>query len=255
MISDNNDQARDDVNYSDTPIKAAEPSRVFAYGIDLDEMANAGLQFGHRTSNYHPKMKPYIQAIRNSVRIINLEKTGEKLEEAFKYMESVVKEKKTLVVVGTKVQHKDLTKAFAVECGFSYVENRWLGGTFTNIETIKKRIAYLKDMITKRESGELGKYTKKEQAKFAKQIQKMETLFGGLRAMDKLPDVILVLDMKKEEGAIREAKKMGVKIIAICDANVDPTLADYPIPANDDAISSVKYILDKMKEVVLKAKS
>jgi small subunit ribosomal protein S2 len=254
-MNDNDDQTTKDSAQSDTPLSPVEPSRVFNYGINIDDMTNAGLHFGHRTSNYHPKMMPYIQTIRNSVRIINLNKTGEKLEEAIRYIQALVKEKKSLVIIGTKIQHKELTKAFAVDCGFSYVENRWLGGTFTNIETIKKRILNLKDLIAKKESGELVKYTKKEQAQFGKEIHRMETLFGGLRLMDKLPDAIFVLDMKKEAGAVKEARKMGVKIIAICDANVDPTLADYPIPANDDAVSSVKYILDKIKEEVLKAKN
>jgi len=135
-----------------------------------------------------------------------------------------------------------------------YVAERWLGGTFTNFEVIKKRIEHFKDLEKKKTEGELEKYPKIEKAKIDRELRNLEIKFGGIKNLEKLPDAIFVLDMKKDAAAVKEAKMKGIKVIGIADTNVDPTLADFPIPANDDAISSVKYILDKVKEVILKTK-
>ncbi len=230
-------------------------SRIYGFGINLEEMAQAGVHFGHRASNCHPKMKPYFQTVRNGVAIINLEKSAEKLEEALKFIEKIISESKTLLLVGTKIQVKDLVKTIAVDCGLPYVENRWLGGTFTNFDVMRKRVAYLKDLEAKKESGELAKYTKKEQAKINKKILDLEAKFGGIKELEQLPEAVFVVDMKKDASTVKEAQTKKVKIISICDANVNPSLADYPIPANDDAVSSVKYILEKLKEVITKTKN
>ena len=223
--------------------------------LDTEEMARAGLHFGHRTSRVHPKMMPYLAGVKNTIHIIDLEKTKEKLAEALKFIQQLISENKILLIVGTKVQVKDLVKSMAQELALPCVTERWLGGTFTNFEIIKKRIEYFKDLERKKKEGELEKYTKKERAKIDQELRNLEIKFGGIKNMERLPDVILVLDMKKDDLAIKEARMKGIKIIAISHSNTDPTLADYPIPANDDAISSVKYILDKIKEVILKAKS
>lgn len=225
------------------------------FGINTDEMAEAGLHFGHRISRIHPKMKPYIHGARNTVHIIDLEQTAEKFKEALVFIKKLISENKVLLFIGTKVQVKDLVKDTAEECELPYVNDRWLGGTFTNYNTIKKRIEYFKDLEKKRETGELGKYTKKERADIDKELKKLEIKFGGIKNLEKIPDAIFVLDMRKDALAIKEARKKGVRVIGIADTNVDPTLADYSIPANDDAISSVKYILEKVKEVILKSKS
>jgi small subunit ribosomal protein S2 len=222
--------------------------------IDTEEMARAGLHFGHRTSNINPKMKPYIYGTRNSVYVIDLEKTAEKLKEALNFIQEIIFEGKILLLVGTKIQVKEVLKNTAEECGLPYVSERWLGGTFTNFETIKKRIDYFKDLEDKRKSGELEKYTKKEKANFDREIKGLEMRFGGIKTLTKIPEAIFVSDMRKDILAIREAKARGVKVIGIADTNVDPNLADYPIPANDDAVTSIKYILEKVKEAVLKAK-
>jgi small subunit ribosomal protein S2 len=222
-------------------------------GLDLEEMARAGLHFGHQSSRIHPKMMPYLQGVRNTVHLINIEKTAEKLAEALKFVKELIAEGKTLLLVGTKIQVKDLVKETAGECGLPYVSERWLGGTFSNFGIIRKRIEYFKDLENKRASGELEKYTKKERAKFDHEIRGLEIKFGGIKNMEKLPDAIFVADMIKDELAIKEAREAGVKTIGICDTNTDPSLVDFPIPANDDAISSVKYILDKIKETVLNA--
>jgi len=224
------------------------------FKLDIEEMAKTGLHFGHRTSRVHPKMMPYICGVRNTIHIIDLEKTKEKFEEALKFIQELISENKILLIIGTKIQVKDLVKNVAQELGLPYVNERWLGGTFTNFEAIKKRIEYFKDLERKKKEGELEKYTKKERAKIDQQLRNLEIKFGGIKDLERLPDAILVLDMKKDDLAVKEARMKGIKVIAISHTNVDPTLADYPIPANDDAISSVKYILEKIKEIILKAK-
>lgn len=230
----------------------AEEKKVKKEDFDIspEAMAEAGVHFGHRTSRVHPKMKPYIFGVRNTVHIIDLEKTAEKLEEALKFIQKLISENKSLLLVGTKVQMKNMAKDFAKECKLPYIVERWLGGTFTNFKTIKKRMDYFKDLEEQKKKGELAKYTKKERAKIDKELRDLEIKFGGIKNIEGLPDAIFVLDMKKDALAIKEAREKGVVVIAIADTNVNPTLADYPIPANDDAISSVKYILEKVKKVI-----
>jgi len=224
------------------------------FELNIEEMARAGLHFGHRTSKCHPKMKPYLAGVKNTIHIIDLEKTAQKLKEALRFIQELILENKILLIVGTKIQIKDLVKEVATELNLPYVNERWLGGTFTNFEVIKKRIDYFKDLEKKRAEGDFEKYTKKEKAKISQEIKDLEIKFGGLRNLERLPDAIFVSDMKKDETAIREAKRKGIKIIGIAHTNIDPTLADYPIPASDDAISSVKYILEKVREAILKIK-
>lgn len=225
-----------------------------SFGLDANEMAEAGLHFGHRVSYCHPRMKPYISGVRNTVHIIDLEKTIIKFKEALNFIQGLVSEGKKIIVIGTQIQAKELVKKMAQECDLSYVSERWVGGTFTNFEIIKKRIDYFKDLENKKVKKELEKYTKKERAKFDQEIKDLELKFGGIKNLDKVPDAILILDMKKDRVAIDEARAKNVKIIAIADTNVDPNLADYPIPANDNSISSIKYILDKIIEVIKKNK-
>jgi len=224
------------------------------FNLNSEEMAGAGLHFGHKASKVHPKMKPFIYGMRNSVHIIDLEKTEEKFKEALKLIREIISNNKILLLVGTKVQVKNLVKDSAKVCGLPYINERWLGGTFTNFKTIKKRIEYFKELEEKKKKGELNKYTKKERAKIDKELMDLGINFGGIKELKELPEAIFVLDINKDAIAIKEARKKMVKIIGIVDTNADPSLVDYPIPANDDAISSVKYILEKVKEVVLKAK-
>lgn len=224
------------------------------FNLDTEEMTQAGLHFGHRTSRINPKMQPYLFGVRNTVHIIDVEKTKEKLIEALQFIQKIISEDKVLLLVGTKVQAKGLVKEVAQQCSLPYVSERWLGGTFTNFESILKRVEYYKDLERKKASGELDKYTKKEKAKFEDEIRKLKIKFEGIREMKKIPDAIFITDMRENDLAVKEARQKGVKVIGICDTNVDPTLADYPIPASDDAVSAIKYILEKVKEAVLKAK-
>jgi small subunit ribosomal protein S2 len=224
------------------------------FNINIEEMAQAGLHFGHRISKVHPKMEPFIFGVRNTVHIIDLEKTKEKFKEALDFIKKLISEGGTILFVGTKTQIKDLVKEVAKECDFPYVNERWLGGTFTNFQVMRKRVEHLLDLEKKKAEGHFEKYTKKERAEIEKEIEKLEKKFGGLKKMENLPEAIFVCDMVKDKLAVKEARMKGVKIIAISDTNADPTLADFPIPANDDAISSVKYILEKVKEVILNQK-
>lgn len=234
--------------------KTEEKLKKVDFKLDTEEMAQAGLHFGHKTSKIHPRMMPYLAGVRNTIHIIDLEKTREKLEEALKFIQQLVLENKILLIVGTKVQVKGLVETFAQELVLPYVTERWLGGTFTNFEIMKKRIAYFKELERKKKEGELEKYTKRERTKIDEELRDLEVKFGGIKNLERLPDAILVLDIKKDDLAVKEATMKGIKIIAISHTNTDPSLVDYPIPANDDAISSVKYILDKIRETILNTK-
>ncbi len=235
-------------------VETKEKTKKVDFKLDPEKMAQAGLHFGHRTSRIHPKMQPYLFGSRNNVHIIDLEKTKEKMIQALEFVGSLLAEGKTLLLVGTKVQIKDLVERTGRETGLPYVSERWLGGTFTNFPSMLKRIEYYKELERKKKEGEWEKYTKKEKAKMDQELKRLDIRFRGIKNLKGLPEAIFVCDMKKDELAIREAKQKGIKVIAIADTNVDPTQVDYPIPANDDAISSVEYILDKLKEVVLKNK-
>ena len=232
----------------------AEEKEKLNIDLNIEEMARAGLQFGHVVSKIHPKMKPYLYGTKATVHIIDLEKTKEKLAEALEFIRELVSQNKILLLVGTKIQTKDLVKETAKECGLFYVSERWLGGTITNFPSILKRTEHYRDLEKKKAAGELEKYTKKERLGFDEELIELERKFGGIKELGRVPDALFVCDMKKDFLAAKEAKAKGVKVIAVCDTNIDPQLADYVIPASDDAASSVKYILDKVKETVLKAK-
>ena len=226
------------------------------FGIKVEDLNEAGVFFGHRISRCHPKMKPFIMGIKGSdhINIIDLEKTKEFLIKALEYFIELSKAGKTILFIGTKVASKELIKECAENVSQPYVNERWIGGTLTNFETIKKRVDYLKDLEKKKQSGDLQKYTKKEQLEFDKIINRLKLKFEGIKSLEKKPDVLFVIDIKKDDLAVKEAKMKGIPVIAITDTNVDPTLVDYPIPANDDAKSSVKYILDKIQQVIIENK-
>jgi len=223
--------------------------------LSVEEMEASGVNFGHRVSKLHPKMKQYVSGIKNSVHIFDLEKTAKELEKALSFISKSVAEGKSIVFVGTKIQLKALVQKAAEDCGLPYVTERWLGGTFTNFETIQKRVSYFKDLEAKKASGALAKYTKKEQLDFDKEIKILKTKFEGVRNLSKLPDIIFVAGIDKDITAAREAKKRGIKIVGICDTNVNPDIVDYIIPANDDSIGAVNYILEKVKECIINSKT
>ncbi len=225
------------------------------FGIDLEEMAKAGVQFGHKPSKLHPRMEKYIWRKKGTVYLIDLEKTKEKLIEALEYIQEVSKKGGVILFVGTRIQHKDLVREAAEETGLPYVTERWLGGLLTNFKVIKDRVEYFKDFREKINSEEFEKYSKKEQMDMKRELANLERKFGGIEDLKNKPDVIFVCDLSKDDLALREARKKDIPVVALCDTDVDPTYVDYPVPANEDAISSVKYILDKVKEAILKVQS
>jgi len=222
--------------------------------ISIDEMTEAGVNLGHKVSKLHPKMKQYVSGIKNNVHTFDLEKTALELQKALNFVSKLVSEGKQIVFVGTKIQLKGIVKSAAEECGVGYVTERWLGGTFTNFETISKRVEYYKELEKKKATGELEKYTKKERLNFDRELASLKTKFEGIKNMSKLPDAVFIFDLSKDDICAKEAVIKKMKIVAVADSNVNPEIADYAIPANDDAISSISYIIDKVTEVILNAK-
>lgn len=214
----------------------------------LTEMLKAGVHFGHRTSRWHPNMGPYIFGDRGGVHILNLELTQKKLEEAGEFLRKLGMEGGTLLFIGTKRQAQEIVKQKAQECGMPYVVLRWVGGMLTNFSTVRNRVGYFIDLIKKQESGELKKYTKKEQSEFGKEIESLRRKFEGLVNLTKMPDAIFIVDIKQEKTALTEAKKRNIPVIAVCDTNVNPEDIDFVIPANDDALKSVEMMVDFVAE-------
>ncbi len=217
----------------------------------VTEMLEAGMHFGHRTYKWHPKMKPFIFEARKGIHIIDLEKTLTQLEKALAFISRSVSEGKNVLFVGTKTQVKNHLRDAAKECGMPYICERWLGGTLTNFNIIRNSIRMYVDLLEKKESGKLEKYTKKERIKFDRQIAKLSMSVGGLVTLNRPPDIIFIWDIKHEETALAEAKKRRIPIIAVCDTNVDPTGIDYVIPANDDASKAITLILGLLKDTVI----
>ena len=216
----------------------------------VEQLLEAGAHFGHRASKWHPKMAPYIFGERKGVHIIDLAKTQTALSEALAFIEQTAASNKRLLFVGTKTQVKGQLKKMAQEVKMPYVTERWLGGTITNFPVIKRSIKKYKDLLDKKEAGKLNKYTKKERLQFDRQIAKLELTVGGLVELNYIPEVVFVWDIKTEKTALAEARKKGIKVIAICDTNTNPEGIDYVIPANDDASKTIKLILDLIKEAI-----
>ncbi len=226
-----------------------------AVKISLKDLLEAGCHFGHQASRWNPKMKPYIFTAREGIHVFDLAKTKEGLEEAAAFAKATAAKDGKIVFVGTKRQAKEVVKEVAQSVDMPYVSERWLGGTITNWEQIKKRIKRLKDLKEKREKGEFRRFTKKERILIDREISRLEKLFGGIVDLEDLPEAIFVIDTKKEMAAVREANKKGIKVVALVDTNSDPDLIDYIIPANDDAVKSIELIVRKIGEAIGKKKA
>ena len=227
-----------------------------SYGVDIKELFEAGAQFWHKTSRWHPKMAEYIHSKRNGNHIIDLAKTVTQLEHALDYVEKAVSEGKQVLLVGTKRQAQDVVKKLAEETKMPFVTNRWLGGMLTNFNTMNERIKHLKDIESKMESGQLAaKYSKLEVQRFQEEIEDMNRLYGGIKEMAARPGIVFVFDINHNINAVREARKLGVKVAAISDTNTDPSLVDFPIPANDDAIKTIQLIADYLHKAIDQGKA
>jgi len=220
------------------------PKERSDYKLSLEGMLKAGVHFGHKKAYWNPKMSEYIFGVRNGIHILDLEKSLELFEKALKYVDEIAEKKGMILVVGTKNQAKQLVKDVADKMGMPYVNDRWLGGTFTNFNFIKNRIRFLINNTDALERGRLNSLTKLERNKLQKKLARMDDRMGGLVKMTRLPDAVLILDVNKDLDAVKEAQKAGVKIIGLVDSNSNPDVVDYAIPANDDAVSSLKYILE-----------
>ena len=217
----------------------------------LQDMLKAGVHFGHRTSRWHPKMAQYIFGARSGIHVIDIEQTKSQLESVLGYVEDLVARGGTIMFVGTKSQTQELVEKYANEAKTPFVNNRWLGGTFTNFTEIQKLIKQYLDLKDKREKGELKKYTKLEQLQFDRKIDELNEKIGGMADyIKKLPEAIFVTDVRHDKTAVTEARSKGVKVIAMVDTNVNPDLVDYVIPANDDSIASTTMMLKMMGEAI-----
>lgn len=222
--------------------------------ITMKELLEAGSHFGHQTKRWNPKMKKYIFGARNGIYIIDLQKTLKRFKEASKFISETVSQGGYVLFVGTKKQAQSLIMEEAKRCGMFYINQRWLGGTLTNFDTIKRSINKLKKIEEMRETGIFNNLPKKEVVMLEKKVKKLEKYLGGIKDMDKLPKAIFVIDTRKERIALNEAKKMGIKSIAVVDTNCDPDGIDFVVPGNDDAIRSIRLMVSKTSDAVLEGK-
>ncbi len=222
---------------------------------DMKDMLEHAMHLGHPTYRWHPKMRQYIHLKKNGIHIFDLEQTYIHLIKAMDFVESLGKEGKVLLFVNTKMQAQTMISRAAKRCELPYIDSKWFPGLLTNFKTLKSRIRYFKKLKEEKENGQLEeKYVKKEVVMLEKEIEKLENALGGVEDLSKLPHAIFVTDVKREAIAVKEAKKLHIPVIAITDTNVDPTGIDYIIPANDDSVKSLQYIIDHLRDSYLKGK-
>lgn len=222
--------------------------------ISLEEMMEAGIHFGHQTRGWNPKMSSYIYGERNGIHLIDLIQTSRLLSEACEFLTNAAKQNKEFLFVGTKNQAADIIAVEASRCGAHYVNQRWLGGMLTNWPTMKTRIKRFKDLEHKEQHGILDSLPKKESAVLKRELAKLRKYLGGIQNLKDLPDVVILIDQKREINAVRECIKLGIPTISLLDTNCDPSLADLPIPGNDDAIRSIHFILHYLADSIAEGK-
>jgi len=223
--------------------------------ISMKALLESGVHFGHRTHKWHPAMKPYIFTERNSIHIIDLQKTVKALDQAYNMVRDVVADGGTVLFVGTKRQAQETVQNEAMRAGMPYVTARWLGGMLTNWRTIRGRINELERLERMRDRGDFGRITKKEALILNRQIERLETLLGGIRQMTKVPELLFVVDVSRESTAIHEANLLNIPVIALVDTNCDPSNVDYVIPSNDDAIRAIKLLVGKIADAAIEGKA
>lgn len=221
----------------------------------LLDMLKAGVHFGHLTSKWHPKMAPFIFTARSGIHIINLEVTRQQIEKALHFISDTVAQGGTVLYVGTKKQVQDILKQRAESVGMPYVHERWIGGLLTNFAVIKKMLARHAELGRMISEGGMEHLTKKERLERQREYKRLESVIGGIANLNKLPQAIFLIDVKRERTALREARKAGVPIIAMCDTNANPDLITYPIAANDDAVRSIEMMVDLVTEAIKEGQS
>lgn len=224
--------------------------KEYDFGIKIEEMLEKGVALGHQTAKLHPKMKDYVIGIKNTIHIIDLKKTASCLKKALEFISGLVKQKKTLLIIGTKPPLRNLIKETATKFNFPYITERWLGGTITNFNVISERLKKYRELEEKKRETEFKDLPKKERIRKEKKLEFFKKKFEGIKNLEELPATLFICDLTKDKLALKEARQKNIKIIAIVDTNANPSLVDYPIPANDDAVSSVKYIFEKIEEAI-----
>ncbi|HID40163.1 MAG TPA: 30S ribosomal protein S2, partial [Calditrichaeota bacterium] len=222
--------------------------------LTLEQLLSAGTHFGHLTRRWNPKMRDYIFMQKDGIHIIDLKKTQTAMDKALEVVRQVVGEGYEVLFVGTKVQAKDIIASEAKRCGMFFVSNRWLGGMLTNFSTIRKSIKHYKNLVKMSTDGTYDKISKKERLMIEREKEKLFKVLGGIEEMKRLPGLVFIVDTKKEHIAVKESRKMNIPIIAMVDTNSDPTLIDYPIPANDDAAKSISLITSKIADTILEVR-
>jgi small subunit ribosomal protein S2 len=222
--------------------------------VTVKELFEAGVHFGHRTQKWNPKMKPFIFEARQGIHLINLEETHKQLSEACNFLRETARKGGDIIIVGTKQSAKDAVIEAAEKSGSHYVSDRWLGGTLTNLETIKKSIRRLNEIDAMEKDGRMAKLLKKEAVTLRRERDRMLRNLKGIRRMEKLPAAIIIVDITRETNAVAESKRLGIPIVSLVDTNADPTIPEYPIAANDDALRSVKIILDLLAQAIIEGK-
>lgn len=218
--------------------------------VSLAQLLESGVHFGHQTRRWNPKMDPYIFTSRNGVHIIDLVQTAKLMDGAFNYVRTASEQGKKFLFIGTKRQAAGIIAQEASRCGAYYVNQRWLGGMLTNWVTIKTRVDRLKELERREETGALDLLPKKEASVLRRELEKLQKYLGGIKAMRKVPDIVVVVDQRREYNAIQECQKLGIPIVSLLDTNCDPDLVDVPIPANDDAIRSIKLIVGRLADAI-----
>ena len=222
--------------------------------VTLGELLDAGVHFGHQSSRWNPKMFPYIYTEQNGIHVIDLVQTARLLTHASNYVQKAAKEGKTFIFIGTKRQASAIIAEEAQKCSSHYVNQRWLGGILTNWATVQTRVEYLKDLTRKEEDGTLSRLPKKEAALLRREKENLDHNLGGLTTMSQIPDIAIFVDPKRESTAIAECRKLGITIVSILDTNCDPNVVDIPIPANDDAVRSIKLIISTLSDAIATGK-
>ncbi|MEB3826602.1 30S ribosomal protein S2 [Phormidium sp. CCY1219] len=218
--------------------------------VSLADLLESGVHFGHQTRRWNPKMDRYIFTDRNGVHIIDLVQTAQLMEEAYDYMRTTAEKGEKVLFVGTKRQAAGIVAQEAARCGAFYINQRWLGGMLTNWTTIKTRVERLKELERMEESGALAMRPKKEGAMLRRELEKLQKYLGGIKNMRKVPDIVVIVDQRREYNAVQECLKLDLPIVSLLDTNCDPDVADIPIPANDDAIRSIKLIVGKLADAI-----
>ncbi|HYE78322.1 MAG TPA: 30S ribosomal protein S2, partial [bacterium] len=224
------------------------------YDVTMKQLLEAGIHFGHQTKRWNPKMRPYIYTQRNGIYVMDLQQTLKLLKEAYNFVVDLTKNGGTVLFCGTKKQAQDSIAFEASRCGMPFVNHRWLGGTLTNFETMQARIKVRNDLDKAFQEGGYAHFTKKENQKLSQKLERMNKYFYGIRDLHRPPDALFIIDLKKEQNAVMEAKKLHIPVVGIIDTNCDPDDATYPIPGNDDAIRAIKLFCQTISNAVVEGR-